>query len=138
MADWDTQQSCLDSMTQFYADARQAWLWSDPYLSAATDFWYASDYVNCLGNLLGWATYVWDVLYRLIAYDANYEPHSVVPYYSSNYGGVTWESIVEAWMRNDYEGRVWTIGVIDKMRQILWDEPFDLTFAARPEGGTPD
>ncbi|GAI76277.1 unnamed protein product, partial [marine sediment metagenome] len=27
----------------------------------------------------------------------------------------------------------WTIGVIDRMRQILWDEPFDLTWAARPE-----
>ncbi|MBA7621473.1 hypothetical protein ES703_28835 [subsurface metagenome] len=46
---------------------------------------------------------------------------------------VTWQSIVEAWVKNDFEGRAWTIGVIDRMRQILWNEPFDLTWAARPE-----
>ena len=46
---------------------------------------------------------------------------------------VTWESIVEAWMKNDYEGRVWIIGVIDRMRQILWDEPFNVIWAAEPE-----
>lgn len=48
-------------------------------------------------------------------------------------GEVTWESIIEAWVKDDYKGRTWTIGVIDRMRQILWNEPFDLTFAARPE-----
>jgi len=46
---------------------------------------------------------------------------------------VTWKSIVEAWVKNDFEGRVWTIGVIDRMRQILWNEPFNITWAARPE-----
>lgn len=50
-----------------------------------------------------------------------------------HYTGVTWQSIAEAWVKNDFEGRFWTIGVIDRMRQILWDEPFDLTWAARPE-----
>ncbi|GAI30167.1 unnamed protein product [marine sediment metagenome] len=54
-------------------------------------------------------------------------------YYLENYAGVSWKAIVEAWVKNDFEGRVWTIGVIDRMRQILWDEPFDLTWAARPE-----
>lgn len=46
---------------------------------------------------------------------------------------VTWQSIIEAWIKDDFEGRAWTIGVIDRMRQIVWDEPFDLTWAARPE-----
>lgn len=46
---------------------------------------------------------------------------------------ITWKSICEAWVKNDFEGRFWTIGIIDRMRQILWNEPFDLTWAARPE-----
>jgi len=46
---------------------------------------------------------------------------------------VTWQSIVEAWMKDDFAGREWTIACIDRMRQILWDEPFTVIFAARPE-----
>lgn len=46
---------------------------------------------------------------------------------------VTWKSIVEAWMKDDYAGREWTIAVIDRMRQILWNDPFNIMFAARPE-----
>lgn len=48
-------------------------------------------------------------------------------------GEVTWKSIVEAWAKNDFEGRAWTIAMIDRMRQILWDEPFNIKWAARPE-----
>lgn len=47
--------------------------------------------------------------------------------------GVTWQSIVEAWVHNDFEGRALTIATIDRMRQILWDEPFYVKWAARPE-----
>jgi len=46
---------------------------------------------------------------------------------------VTWKTIVEAWIANDFEGRAVTIAVIDRMRQILWNEPFNVQWAARPE-----
>lgn len=46
---------------------------------------------------------------------------------------LTWKTIVEAWVANDFEGRAMTIAVIDRMRQILWDEPFYIKWAARPE-----
>ena len=46
---------------------------------------------------------------------------------------LTWKSICEAWIANDFEGRAVTIAVIDRMRQILWDEPFKVVWAARPE-----
>jgi len=68
-------------------------------------------------------------------YNNAYEPRYAVPYYLNNHVGVTWKSICEAWVRDDFEGRFWTIGIIDRMRQIMWDEPFDLTWAARPELG---
>jgi len=48
---------------------------------------------------------------------------------------VTWKAIVEAWIKDDFAGRAPTIAVIDRMRQILWNEPFKATWAARPETG---
>jgi len=50
---------------------------------------------------------------------------------------VTWKAICEAWIKNDFEGRAPTIAVIDRMRQILWDEPFSIQWAARPEQEIP-
>ena len=46
---------------------------------------------------------------------------------------LTWLKIAEAWIADDFAGRAPTIAVIDRMRQILWDEPFKVTWAARPE-----
>lgn len=48
-------------------------------------------------------------------------------------GEITWKSIVEAWIKDDFEGRFWTIAVIDRMRQLIWNEPFEISWAARPE-----
>jgi len=46
---------------------------------------------------------------------------------------LTWQKICEAWLANDFEGRALTIAIIDKMRQIIWDEPFYVNWAARPK-----
>lgn len=46
---------------------------------------------------------------------------------------LTANKIAEAWMANDFEGRAITIAMIDRMRQIIWDEPFNVQWAARPE-----
>lgn len=46
---------------------------------------------------------------------------------------ITWQAIVEAWVKDDFAGRALTIATIDRMRQILWDEPFYAVWAARPE-----
>lgn len=52
---------------------------------------------------------------------------------ANNCAGVTWQKICLAWAKSDFEGRAMTIGFIDRMRQLLWDEPFYIAFAARPE-----
>ncbi|GAI81142.1 unnamed protein product, partial [marine sediment metagenome] len=54
-------------------------------------------------------------------------------YYIEDSYSVTWKSICEAWLKDDFEGRAPTIAIIDRMRQILWDEPFNIIWAARPE-----
>lgn len=48
-------------------------------------------------------------------------------------GEITWQAIAEAWVANDFEGRGPTIAIIDRMRQILWNEPYYVKWAARPE-----
>ena len=46
---------------------------------------------------------------------------------------LTWKSIIEAWAKDNFEGRFHTIAFIDRMRQLIWDEPFNVIWAARPE-----
>lgn len=46
---------------------------------------------------------------------------------------LTWQDICIAWAKDDFAGRAMTIGFIDRMRQLLWDEPYYIAFASRPE-----
>jgi len=46
---------------------------------------------------------------------------------------LTAKKICEAWAVNDFEDRALTIAFIDRMRQIIWNEPFYVAWAARPE-----
>jgi len=46
---------------------------------------------------------------------------------------VTWKSICEAWGTDDFEGASVTIAFIDRMRQLIWNEPFKVLWAAKPE-----
>lgn len=45
---------------------------------------------------------------------------------------ITWKAICEAWVANDFEGKEWTIACIDRMRVLMWDEPFSIQWAASP------
>lgn len=46
---------------------------------------------------------------------------------------ITWETICEAWVKNDFEGKEWTIACIDRMRTLMWDEPFYVQWSADPD-----
>lgn len=62
-------------------------------------------------------------------------------YWASQEGGEAEEyeltaiKICEAWAKDGFEERALTIGFIDRMRQLIWDEPFFVKWAARPESG---
>lgn len=45
---------------------------------------------------------------------------------------VRWYQICSAWTKDDFEGMEWTIACIDRMRQLMWDEPFNIKWAASP------
>ncbi|MBA7654886.1 hypothetical protein ES703_62779 [subsurface metagenome] len=45
---------------------------------------------------------------------------------------LTYIKICEAWAANDFQGRGLTIAFIDRMRQLAWNETFNVQWAARP------
>ena len=45
---------------------------------------------------------------------------------------LTAEKICLAWAKDDFHDRALTIAFIDRMRQLIWDEPFYVAWAARP------
>lgn len=46
---------------------------------------------------------------------------------------LTARKICEAWANNGFEDRALTIAFIDRMRQLVWDEPFYVAWAAKPK-----
>lgn len=46
---------------------------------------------------------------------------------------LTARKICEAWAKDDFEDRALTIAFIDRQRQLIWDEPFYIRWAAKPE-----
>ena len=46
---------------------------------------------------------------------------------------LTAKKICEAWAVNGFQDRALTIAFIDRMRQLIWDEPFYVAWAAKPK-----
>lgn len=95
------------------------------------DWATAKLYCNDLATQCGWfrddlATSIFSVRFWL---------KLALNYIDSNasFDGVTWQTIVEAWAKDDFEGRTVTIAFIDRMRQLIWDEPFSVLWAAEIE-----
>ena len=100
----------------------------------AFGYWMEGDYPNAIAWNNEAILQLQSAQYYLIAYNPFIDPaYSLLWYLENCVGGVTWQSIIEAWGADDFEGRKWTIAFIDHMRKLLWDEPFDITFAARPQ-----
>lgn len=56
-----------------------------------------------------------------------------VPHYLEYHSGISWKAICEAWVKDDFEGKEWTIACIDHMRKLMWDKPFKIVWASKPE-----
>lgn len=134
------RQSVLDDI-KTHTQQAQTWLnEADTEWLLARDEWQAGNDHQCLYHLLGVTWRNVDALqefmypyspywyYGIFWYFLNYYTIESAPEYD-----LTWKAICEAWIKNDFEGRAPTIAIIDRMRQILWDEPFYIQWAARPE-----
>jgi len=133
--EWETSESCWDDLLNSYGAAHNWRLYAHSQYIDAVNAWNEPDDHAAIGHLLSSVNSLNVVFTYLIMRNPPYTPKFGILYWLNHFveAEVTWKSICEAWVKNDFEGRFWTIGIIDRMRQIMWDEPFDLTWAARPE-----
>lgn len=131
--DWDDRDSLLEYIEYLYGRTTEklneaaAWF---------TDAWYYNtgyDYRTAIYSIIEGCRDQNTAIRCLTTYSGWPEFRYGLPYYLENYTGVTWKSICEAWIKDDFEGRAVTIAVIDRMRQLIWDEPFYVAWASKPE-----
>lgn len=133
MGDWTTKEDCFAELVSNYDNAE---LWKDILW---TDLAWIQDAIDASNALLACQRIqyalgrCYNIVRFLIDHEAAYTPAYPILYYFEHYAGVTYQSICEAWFANDFEGRAVTIACIDRMRQILWNEPYSAQWAARPE-----
>jgi len=136
MSDIANKDYCLEGMDIAYENAYYSvttsyiysWnaytaLWAGDLFSAVYFTLVTLGYVQSAAEYLCTRNYLGDIEFF------------TVPYFLRKYVICGWKGIIEAWIKNDFEARTWTIATIDRMRQILWNEPFDVRWAARPELG---
>jgi len=134
MADWQDRDALVNYIRWQWLQAgvsigRADVHWSDAWVQMYQGGSYdvaQQDMLDCLSDIL-------NAVKQLLSPKSGEYPLNAVPYYLWHYTSVSWQAICEAWTADDFEGRFWTIAVIDRMRQIIWDEPFFISWAARPE-----
>jgi len=99
---------------------------------AAKDALYAAadDFGSAVGHLAGAPPWSYGCSYQLR--DIFYWLEDNWPSAGDDYE-LTAEKICLAWAANQFEDRALTIAFIDRMRQLIWDEPFFVAWAAKPE-----
>lgn len=134
MADWSDKDYCLGKIENYYkeslnATGRADTHWSDAWKEIYWEFdqWaFNIAILDCVSDVI-------QAVKQLQGYWSSQDPKWAVPYFLEHHALTDWKSIAEAWAYNNFEGRDWTIACIDRMRQLLWDEPFSIVWAAKPE-----
>lgn len=128
-----------NSVTSAQGDIDTMWT----YRGSATTEWMAGHDHEAIYWLIGCIGETIDTFYDLVYNWYPYSNGGVVYHFLERYTRkeypeadpyvLTVEKICEEWAKDDFKGRALTIAYIDRMRQILWDEPFSAIWAARPE-----
>ena len=141
---YSTFTSAFAALNSKYLSAKDKFEFAGLFLDAAwtdipdpVDRSHFSDLCTAVDRLLAGLNYTID--YNQSAYDQSYMYESIYWAWKEVPAGdeyeLTWQKICEAWAANDFEGRAVTIAFIDRMRQILWNEPFSAQWAAKPDLG---
>ncbi|GAH82108.1 unnamed protein product, partial [marine sediment metagenome] len=133
MAWWNTSNDCLDSIVGGYNLFHTYRKYFSEHIGNAYTYLLAPNNFMAMLEIIKGLQDLDVGLQWLTNYDFDYHPPWAIPYFLKNYAGaeITWKTICGAWVKDDFEGRFWTISIIDRMRQIMWNEPFDITCAAR-------
>jgi len=102
--------------------------------------WTGGRYENALWYVIGALYRIADAFFKVAGYGSwgDYDYLSTEMFnrcYTAEPPELTWQAICEAWAKDDFAGRAPTIAFIDRMRQLIWDEPFSVVWAAKPEEG---
>ena len=130
-----------DLINQF-DEVQQYVEWADLNAVFADDEWDCS----CGGTSIG--ALVWAIQCLCSAFRNLSDCAETSPYHSHLYEAIywagqdgepppeyelTWRKICEALVANDFESKEWTIAIIDHMRKLMWDKPFKIMWASKPE-----
>jgi len=131
----DSQDECLSSLDINYQNAHTDNDNARAYGFSAYEHWEHSETLPAIEDLTWGVIYLHYAVASLIYRTDGNDRYADILYYLENYAGgeLTWKTICEAWVKDDFEGRRWTIACIDHMRKLMWDEPFTIQWAAKPE-----
>lgn len=113
------------------------------YASDARDYADAGNYkmgIKYNSYAVGVALTAFDTIIQLYSFDIEWSQFGECLYWAAQEGGaadpyeLTATKICEAWAADQFEDRALTIAFIDRMRQLIWDEPFSIQWASKPEG----
>jgi len=130
---------CADALSKMGSGAVTSRLqagYADTDLDAAWIHWNSAEYPEAIEDLLKACDHLrMSCGYADYAYSPYHAEGACVWYLKNCIEApeITWQDICEAWAKDDFAGRVATIGFIDRMRQLLWNEPYYIAWAARPE-----
>lgn len=103
------------------------------YLFDASTDWNGGFDHLAIGHIIDACTIFFGGINALARKDTNYDPPYYLPYLWRHCSGeVTAIAICEAWAKDEFKERALTIAFIDRMRQLIWDEPFSIAWASRP------
>lgn len=112
------------------------------YASDARDYANAGNYkqgIKFNSYAIGATLSAFDILFQLYNFDIEWSMFGECLYWGAQEGGtadeyeLTSEKICLAWAKDEFHNRTLTIAFIDRMRQLIWDEPYFVAWAAKPE-----
>lgn len=148
VADWTDRTEILDRLETLAGYIYQARVKCSSVKLALTG-WNVEEpgaTLQTLGVLMYQLTdAVTDALMYHLDYKGAFEPPYIIPYYLKHHTivdtgeteeyNLTWEKIINVWMMSGLEGHQWTVGMIDYMRKVIWDKPFNFPLVPGQVGG---
>jgi len=137
MSYWDTQEGLINELNQDWTtavycngEAYKQYELAKVYLALphTLENLYIAAY-----KIIGVIDYYDQVHRKQLRTAAGRTPVVDLIYFLQNYCGVSAKSICEAWAKDNFKDRALTIAFIDRQRELLWNEPFNIQWAARPE-----
>jgi len=111
------------------------------YASDARDYANAGNWkqgIKFNSYAIGATLSAFDIIFQLYNFSLDWSMFGECLYWAAQEGGevteyeLTATKICEAWAKDGFHDRALTIAFIDRMRQLIWDEPFFVAWAARP------